>query len=180
MRLESYQKRRFWHDTFRHGGVTVVTEYAYGFLIPVVYVAGRGRRHPASVLASEFVGPAARSLREWQMGLISDALGSVGAGTADEPVTDPAFQKAYPTLFGFLTVTEEDGKPRTPSSLLIFTQEGQFKGLVTEKDANLQLWRSSPLFQDLLKSLEKALASGNADWRRGRDQGPPGKGRKGK
>jgi hypothetical protein len=109
------------------------------------------------------------------MGLIAGALGSSGLAAAASPVSDPAFQKAHPVLYAFMTLEEEDGKKRTPSSLVLFVEGGEFKACLSEKDANLKLWRSSGTFQGLLKSLETALASGQADWRRGYDPGGNGK-----
>lgn len=109
------------------------------------------------------------------MGLIAGALGSSASSTSGGTVTDPTFQKAHPTLFAFLTVTEEDGKKRTPSSLVVFAEGSEFKACLTEKDANLKLWRSAETFQGLFKALETALASGQADWRRGYDSGGNGK-----
>jgi len=165
--LESFQRRRFWQDTFATDAATVVVEYAFGMLIPTVYIRGGGRLYPAAVPASLFIGPGAMDEREWQMGLISSALGPAASTAAGGKAADPGLEKKCPTLHAFMTLTEEDGKPRSPSSLVIFTEDGQWKACLSEKDANLKLWRSADTMEKVFLALEKALASGQADWRKG-------------
>lgn len=167
MELAPYQKRRFWQDTLVTDSATVVVEYAFGMLLPTVYVRGGGRFYPAAVPASLFVGPDAADEREWEMGLISAALGSAPSAATGVKASDPAMEKRMPTLHAFMTETKEDGKDRSPSSLVVFTEDGQWKACLTEKDANLKLWRSADTFEKVLQALEKALSSGQADWRKG-------------
>ncbi len=166
MDLQAHQRRRFWQDTLETDRATCVVYYSYGWLIPVVYVRGGRRVYPASSLASLYMGPDAADQREWMMGLISQALGQAVNGAVSAKATDPVMEKQCPTLFAFMTETEEDGKPRSPSSLVVFTEDGLWKACLSEKDASLQLWRTGETFQKLLGALEKALASGNADWRK--------------
>lgn len=180
MWLEAHQRRRFWQDTLVTADATVVVHYAFGNLIPTVYIRNGGRKHPASVPASLFVGPTAADQREWEMGLISAALGAAANEAKGAAASDPALEKTCPTLHAFMTLTEEDGKPRSPSSLVVFTEDGTWKGCLSEKDAGLQLWRTGETLQKLLGALEKALAGGNADWRRRYVPEGRGKGRKGK
>lgn len=180
MVLESYQKRRFWQDTLVTPDATVVVYYSFGMLIPTVHIRGGGRRYPASVPARLFIGPDAQDEREWLMGLISAALGTAALDAKGTVASDPAFEKAHPTLHAFMTAVEEDGKPRSPSSLVVFTEDGQWKGCLSERDAGLQLWRTGETLQKLLSGLEKALASGNADWRRRYAPEGKGKARKGR
>lgn len=167
MDLQSFQKRRFWQDTYVAPDATVVVEYAYGMLIPTLYIRNGGKLYPAAVPAAVFIGPDALDQREWEMGLISAALGASASAATGGKASDPALEKRCPTLHAFMTLTEEDGKPRSPSSLVVFTEDGQWKGCLTEKDANLKLWRSADTLEKLLGALEKALASGQADWRKG-------------
>lgn len=180
MWLEAHQRRRFWQDTFRSNGVTVYVEYAYGMLVPTVYVEGGRRSYPEPVAASLFIGPDAFSQREWEMGLISAALGSAVGAAKGEAAKDAAMLKEFPVLHAFMTQLEEDGKARTPSSLVIFSEDGVWKGCLTERDANVKLWRTGDSINKLLQAFEKALASGQADWRRGFDPKGAQKGRKGK
>jgi len=177
--LESFQKRRFWQDTLRLSDATVVVEYAHGMLIPTVYIRNGGKLYPAALPASAFIGPDALDEREWQMGLISAALGSSASATAGGKASDPALEKKCPTLHAFMTLIEEDGKPRSPSSLVLFTEDGQWKACLTEKDANLKLWRSADTLEKVLLALEKALVSGQADWRKGwQDKGQVKRGKR--
>ncbi len=169
------RKRYFWQDTHRTLYGTVVVYYDNGLLVPTVYLRGGGRSFPQARPASDFVGRDAANQREWSMGLISGAIGAAATPARGGTVSDAAFQKAHPVLFAFLTLTEEDGVRRTPSSLVLFTEGTEFKACLTERDANLKLWRSAETFQGLLKAFETALASGQADWRRGHDPGSNGK-----
>jgi len=178
--LESFQKRTFWQDTYVTDVATVVVFYCNGMFQPTVYLRGGRRRYPAAVPARLFIGPGALDEREWEMGLISAALGSSASSAAGQAAADPAWKKEYPTLHAFMTALEEDGKERSPSSLVIFTEEGLWKACLSEKDANLQLWRTGETVAKLLGAIEKALAGGNADWRKRYAPEGKGKGRKGK
>lgn len=160
-------KAYFWQDTLVTERATVVVYYDNGMLVPTVYIRGGPRVYPAPVVASLFMGPDAQDERTWEMGLIAAALGSSANAASAGPATDPVFEKSHPVLFAFMTVLEEEGKARSPSSLVVFAEDGIWKGCLTEKDANLKLWRTGETLQKLLASLEKALASGQADWRRG-------------
>jgi len=176
--LESFQRRSFWQDTLKLDIATVYVQYSYGMLCPTVILPGRGRRYPAAVPAAMFIGPDALDQREWEMGLISQALGATASGAANAVASDPAMEKQFPTLHAFMTAIEEDGRPRSPSSLVVFTEDGQWKGCLSEKDIGLQLWRTGDTLQKLLGSIEKALASGQADWRK--KYSPDQRGKRGK
>jgi len=178
--LERHQKRSFWQDTLATDEATVVVWYNHGLLVPTVYVRGGKRYYPAAVPASLFRGPDASDERTWEMGLISAALGAAASEAKGAVATDATFERSHPTLFAFMTLLEEEGKPRSPSSLVIFTEDGTWKGCLTERDAGLQLWRTGETLAKLLGALEKALASGQADWRRRFNAEGKGKGRKGK
>jgi len=175
-----FRPRRFWQDTLRTDSATVVVYYENGMLYPVVYVRGGGRHHPPPVAARRFVGPHAENEKDWLMGLISDILGAAANTAVGQAAADPAFEKRLPTLFAFMTAVVEDGKPREPSSLTVFTQDGQWKCVLNEKETGLQLWRTAETFEKLLGSLEKALTSGNPDWRRSAAANARGGARKGR
>jgi len=100
------------------------------------------------------------------MGLISAALGAAASTAKGQPATDAALEKTCPTLHAFMTLLEEDGKAREPSSLVVFTEDGCWKGCLTEKGAGLTLWRTAESLQKLLQAFEKALVGGQADWRK--------------
>jgi len=85
----------------------------------------------------------------------------------------------YPLLVEFLSLLAwEDGKPRTPGSVILFSEEGVWKACVNDKDAALVAFVSARSPEGLLCAINDGLASGGLDWRKGRQSGS-GKSRKG-
>jgi len=89
-------------------------------------------------------------------------------GKAESAVpVDPKMQKAYPRLFAFVTVKIVKKQPREPGTLFIFTQQGQFKGCLTDKKTEMTLWQAQDTFEGLLAALEADLESGDRSrWRK--------------
>lgn len=85
---------------------------------------------------------------------------------------DDHFSEGWPILYSHLTqVKWEDGTVRQPGSLLFFTGEGVWKGMLKDKENGLCLWASSSTFLGLLGVLEKAAGDPDAEWRVDRVQG---------
>jgi len=90
---------------------------------------------------------------------------------------DEKFAKSYPRLFDLLTVTTwGEGEVRTPSSLLLFCEDGAFKMCITERDLGYTLWSTGQTFLEALQTLEKRLNAPTVEWRKQRQL--PGKGKR--
>lgn len=88
-----------------------------------------------------------------------------GAGTSVAP-GDQEFEKKYPTLFAFLTDAKwSSGETRETGSVLIFTQEGQWKAMIKDKDSGCIAFVTKNTFKTLLDALERGLAEEKLDWR---------------
>lgn len=89
------------------------------------------------------------------------------AGGACVKPTDPAFEKAYPALWEYCTAgTHEDGTERPLSKMSLNVVEGRWSVYFADAATKSGFFLSGTTFQELLKSLEKHLAAGTAEWRR--------------
>lgn len=71
-----------------------------------------------------------------------------------------------PTVFDYLGQNAwPDGSVRQTSSLLVFHQDGMFKGMLRDAEAGLCLWIAGKSLTGLLVSLEAALNDPHAEWR---------------
>lgn len=85
------------------------------------------------------------------------------AGGGDVGSVDVA---SLPALMEYLTsATWPEGDARETSTLLVFVEEGRFKGVLNDREQARSLWASSPSLAGLLEALEGMLASGSAEWR---------------
>jgi len=71
----------------------------------------------------------------------------------------------YPALLEWMTLGVLADGPRQTSTLLLFTEEGQWKACLHDRDGGVQLFRSGETVSEALQSVEDALVSGRADWR---------------
>jgi hypothetical protein len=100
--------------------------------------------------------------------------GAPGKGAA-ENAGDPAFAKKFPCMFELMTCAIlPGGEVRKPSSLLVFTEDGSWKGCLTERELEVSLWCTQGSFQALLEGLEERLTVPQPDWRK-RGVGPRGR-----
>lgn len=60
----------------------------------------------------------------------------------------------------------DDGKPRTPSTLTVFVEDGRVKLALNDREASASLYVAGDSLKQALGSLEKALGGpGRPDWR---------------
>lgn len=119
-----------------------------------------GGRLPADI-------PTAQSIvnREIEMALKRPA-GTPVAGTPIIRLEECQFALLAPTLWEWLVNDRwDDGSPRTPGSITIFTGDGLFKSVVKDKDASACLWCAAPSLEKLLGVVEASLTSPTAEWR---------------
>jgi len=80
---------------------------------------------------------------------------------------DADFRKRYVSLHELMTAcVNEDSSARKTSSLLIFTEDGVWKGCLTERDLDISLWASGPTFSGMLLAMEERLNADQVEWRR--------------
>jgi hypothetical protein len=79
---------------------------------------------------------------------------------------DRRLQDDAPLLHAHLTdPVFEDGTPRKPSSLFIFSEGGVWKACLGERNDSVNLWAESDTFFGLLVALEGRLGDATAAWR---------------
>lgn len=73
----------------------------------------------------------------------------------------------FPALGEYLTMTKyPDGGQRQTATVLIFCEEGQWKGCLRDRDTSRTLWVTSGSPPEVLSDLEAALQSDTAEWRK--------------
>jgi hypothetical protein len=83
---------------------------------------------------------------------------------------------SYPTVRAFLFSSKwEDGASRTTGTILLFTDLGQLKARVVDKDGSRVAFVSGESLESILAHLEDGLGTDQLDWRQDRAWG---KGRK--
>lgn len=61
-----------------------------------------------------------------------------------------------------------EGRPRRTASLLVFFEDGVWKGVLHDREMGRQLWVTSRWYVDLVVALEERLTADPIDWRRAR------------
>lgn len=64
-----------------------------------------------------------------------------------------------------MTLTGVSGKDREVGTLLIFAQDGKFKGCLSDKERGLVCFVSAGGVEGLLEACDKGLRTGQLDWR---------------
>lgn len=104
--------------------------------------------------------------RERVMSVFSKAFASIQTGEAKVLFDDAEFAEQYPTLFTFMAQeTDDAGKPRQTSTLLLLVEQGQAKGCLKERDHDVSLWVSAGSILGVLAALEKGLNASPVAWR---------------
>lgn len=81
-------------------------------------------------------------------------------------VKDNGFVTKHPLLYEQMTCERwEDTTAREVSTVTIFIEDGAFKAALNEKSVRRSLYVTAETLTDVLKALEKALASPTPDWR---------------
>lgn len=82
-------------------------------------------------------------------------------------MTDEVFSGFYPTLFAHLTETVwDDGKPRKTATLLLFAENGRWKGFFHDRDGKRGFWVTAEAWEGLLDALEGSVESSSTEWKR--------------
>jgi hypothetical protein len=105
-------------------------------------------------------------LGEWVMRKVRKLRPEERQEAATNQVKDPEFEASYPVMFEFMTSEiYEDGQPRKPSSMTVFTSDGLFKAVLKDPDNARSMWASGDNFEELLGTMELLLDSDDSVWR---------------
>jgi len=76
----------------------------------------------------------------------------------------------YPNLWDFLTqaVWPEDGKKRTPGTMMVMVDDGLLKVMLNDKDQSRVAFSVVDASEGILEHAEAMLVSTNTDWRASR------------
>lgn len=101
-----------------------------------------------------------------------------GQGT-EERAQACRLTESLPSLAEFLSETVwEDGTARQTGTLMVFVEEGRWKGWLHDRDQGCSAFLSNTTLSNLLACLDTALAGDEVEWRPDRPR-PSGGSRKG-
>ncbi len=79
---------------------------------------------------------------------------------------DENLAKRCPFLFALMTELLDDAdKARQPCSVVIFAEDGLWKGCLSEKNLDMNLWASADSLVGVLEALELRLNADVIEWR---------------
>jgi len=85
---------------------------------------------------------------------------------AEALVRDGPVVRRFPALLEFLTATTwSPGEARKPGTLTIFTDDGQWKGSLNDKDADRSAFVTADSPEAVLAALERGLQEDSLSWR---------------
>lgn len=80
---------------------------------------------------------------------------------------DRAFLEKYRWLHDWLVmVVDDDGNPRTTSTLTLFAEDGMLKASLSDRDADEVLFAAADSLEGVLESLDSMLGDGTGEWRK--------------
>jgi len=91
--------------------------------------------------------------------------------TQAEGFEDSDFTAEHPLLFALLSCEALAGKAVKRGSVTFVVEDGNWKCVVNDKEANEVAFVSGPTFLETLLCVEKGLNEGTLDWRRQREAG---------
>lgn len=120
-----------------------------------------------------------RPVRRFHVGALT-RRGSGGGGSRGNVwiIGDGSFENNHPELYAFLAAgSYPDGAERITGTLLLFTDQGQLKCCLTDRDGGCVAFLAGESLEGLLDAAEAGLREDALDWRaQRRDTGrKPGK-----
>ncbi len=98
--------------------------------------------------------------------VLSKLLPTKAGGSKAVPSTDKVLVTKCPFLHELMTaLVGPDDKPRQPCSVVIFAEDGVWKGCLSEKNLDMNLWASSDSLVGVLEALEHRLNADVIEWR---------------
>lgn len=103
--------------------------------------------------------------REYVAKFVAKRVPPAGGELSAPEAVDSAFEGDYPGLHEHLTLDWLSGKRRVTSTLTVFCDAGRWKGSLRDRDNGLVCFCSADTFLGVLGALERAVVSGDGDWR---------------
>jgi len=97
---------------------------------------------------------------------LDDVLSRIsGNGVIAEKAHDDAFAAEYPTVHMLMTETEKTkGKPRQTCTVVMYTSNGLFTAIITERDLGVKLFASGASVEEMWVCMEERVSSPTPDW----------------
>jgi len=142
---------------------------------PLCYEGLRGRRsHKGHSTCIRHMCKRARRKRVWFM------LKKRSSDNGQSPERPPSCRltESLPSLAEFLAeVAWPDGSPRQTGTLMVFVEDGRWKGWLHDRDQSCSCFVSNTTLSNLLSALDAGLADEGLEWRPDRPRGSPRAGR---
>lgn len=88
-------------------------------------------------------------------------------GEAVESKGVAAMRQELPAVYEYLTLAKmPDGNERQVATLIVFIEDGRWKVCLSDRETDRTLWMSGDTLEDCLLSLDQAIQTGDANWRR--------------
>lgn len=102
-----------------------------------------------------------------QMGKFTDIPGKQipDESSPNGGLSDPAFERDFPAIWEFMTLTVDEGARRETSTLLLFVQDGRMTICLNDRQRGRSVFQSAPTLREAMVCLDEALTSGSAEWR---------------
>lgn len=109
------------------------------------------------------------------MGMLKRPVLRESAGLSCLP-NDSPLARSYPALWEFLTLEKwDDGTSRVTGTVRLFAEDGLVKCCANDRDGVGRVcWFSGEALEDVLASLDNALATGEGEWRLDKYKAPAG------
>jgi len=104
---------------------------------------------------------------------LGQVIAAKQAATGADVACDPDFERLYPAIWEFVSVTRVDDKTtRQTSTLMLFIDGKVWKACLHDRDTGMSLWAAAEGFCEVLEALEAMLKSPAPQWRQGGQRKP--------
>lgn len=105
---------------------------------------------------------------EFMAKFLDQVVQAKNAAAGLEKPHDPDFERSYPALWEFLSVTQVDEKrTRQTATMTVFMEGKTWKVCLHDRETGMSLWAAADAFWEALETLEAMLKSPAPQWRQG-------------
>jgi hypothetical protein len=99
-------------------------------------------------------------------GYISRRVATAASDGGEPQAGGGSWVKPFPALVEFLTLPKwEDGAVRATGTILVFIEDGIWKGCLRDRDQSLVAFVAAPTPEGILAAADKGLRGNDLDWR---------------